>query len=215
MVRYRCHFHLLNLLTAQFFGDSEPVIRWWAVFIAISAAGSMNSIIYTFSRSTSRDALLQALELMRSVKQAIGSGNILPWSRFWKSDCSQHANEESDRYKTPRGGLTLHWIMSVVLISASASTKDLLESISMPGLLQTYAHCFVLGERHIPFSIRVYGRADIHSICEHRHILAPWSREKSYWYKRQPRTKEFLPTLACQGSLEVDGRGSGAPIRTN
>lgn len=84
---------------------------------------------------------------MRSVKQAIGSGNILPWSRFWKSDCSQYANEESDRYKTPRGGLTLHWIMTVILICGSASIKDLLESISVPGLLQTYAHCFVLGER--------------------------------------------------------------------
>jgi amino acid transporter len=120
-------------VTVQFapmlFGNSKAAYQAWAVLIAISALGSMNSIIYTFSR----------------IKQCIGLGNIFPWSYFWASDSpdlKDHRNFDED--KSPKGGLWLHWIMSVVLIAVSAGVHSPLESIGMPGLIQTYTHCLIL-----------------------------------------------------------------------
>ena len=120
-------------ITIQFapvlFGNSQSAYQAWAVIISISALGSMNSIIYTFSR----------------IKQCIGVGNIFPWSHFWSSDSpdlKDHRNYDID--KSPRGGLWLHWIMSVVMIAISAGVHSPLEAIGMPGLLQTYTHCLII-----------------------------------------------------------------------
>ena len=120
-------------ITIQFapvlFGNSQGAYQAWSVIIAISTLGSMNSIIYTFSR----------------LKQVIGVGNIFPWSHFWSSDSpdlKDHRNYDVD--KSPRGGLWLHWIMSVILIAISAGVDSTLESISMPGLIQTYTHCLII-----------------------------------------------------------------------
>jgi hypothetical protein len=44
---------------------------------------------------------------------------------------------------TPQGGLLLHWIFSVILISASSAFANLTEAISFPGNLQAYAAAFV------------------------------------------------------------------------
>ncbi|KIX95276.1 uncharacterized protein Z520_09193 [Fonsecaea multimorphosa CBS 102226] len=115
--------------TPMLFGNNEAAYKAWSVFIAISSLGSLNSIIYTFSR----------------IKQSIGSGNILPWSDFWKSDSPSAGHVEAlDQYLAPRGGLVLHGIMTTVFIAASASIRTVLESVSMPGLIQTYAHCIIL-----------------------------------------------------------------------
>ncbi|OAL34191.1 hypothetical protein AYO20_06446 [Fonsecaea nubica] len=115
--------------TPMLFGNNEASYKAWSVFIAISSLGSLNSIIYTFSR----------------IKQSIGSGNVFPWSHFWKSDSPSSRHVEAlDQYLAPRGGLALHGIMTTVLIAASASIKTVLESVSMAGLLQTYAHCVIL-----------------------------------------------------------------------
>jgi hypothetical protein len=66
-----------------------------------------------------------------SVKQSIGFGNILPWSRLWIMD--------SPFKRTPQGGLILHWIGSVILISVTSRISSISESISFPGSVQSYA----------------------------------------------------------------------------
>jgi len=50
---------------------------------------------------------------------------------------------------TPIGGLTLEWISTVISISYSAAIPATLESVSLPGNIQAYAHCFFLGKSHI------------------------------------------------------------------
>jgi hypothetical protein len=65
------------------------------------------------------------------VKQAIGKTWILPWSSLWESGSSFEP-------ETPKGGLILHWIFSVVFIVASSGIKNTGEAISFPGLLQAY-----------------------------------------------------------------------------
>ncbi|KAK4182320.1 amino acid/polyamine transporter I, partial [Podospora australis] len=60
-----------NLSFAQMLtGNGTAARRGWAIMTAISSLGSLNAIIYTFSR----------------VKQAIGQADILPWSKLWKKD---------------------------------------------------------------------------------------------------------------------------------
>ncbi|KAM6530406.1 hypothetical protein FALCPG4_008533 [Fusarium falciforme] len=115
-------------------GDSMGARRTWAIIAAISSFGSLNAIIYTFSR----------------VKQAIGQAEILPWSRYLKQDDMlqrSRSGPEEDAFlnKSPQGGLIAHWIMSVVVISATAGTHGVMEAVFIPGYIQTYIQCFFLG----------------------------------------------------------------------
>ncbi|KAI8716964.1 hypothetical protein NCS52_00991200 [Fusarium sp. LHS14.1] len=115
-------------------GDNVGARRTWAIIAAISSFGSLNAIIYTFSR----------------VKQAIGQAEILPWSRYLKKDDIIQRNpsgpaEDAFLYKSPQGGLIVHWIMSVVVISATAGSHGVMEAVFIPGYIQTYIQCFFLG----------------------------------------------------------------------
>ncbi|KAF7556406.1 hypothetical protein G7Z17_g1479 [Cylindrodendrum hubeiense] len=114
-------------------GNGVMARRCWAILGAISSLGSLNSIIYTFSR----------------VKQAIGQAEVLPWSNVWKKDDALQRDRASDHPghfldKAPQGGLIIHWTMSAVVIAGSSSIPSTLESVSLPGYVQTYAHCFIL-----------------------------------------------------------------------
>lgn len=79
------------------------------------------------------------------VKQSIGRANILPWSSIWKKDYSPHGQPIGDRYKTPAGGLLLEWVGMIVLVSATAVIPGTMESVQLPGNIQTYAECCTLG----------------------------------------------------------------------
>ncbi|KAF5635794.1 high-affinity methionine permease [Fusarium sp. NRRL 52700] len=106
--------------------------RAWPVIIAISAFGSLNAIVYTFSR----------------VKQVIGQAEVLPWSRYLKQDdCikrTERSRADDFHYRSPQGGLIAHWLFTVLWIGISASIKSTLESVGLPGYIQTYTHCFIL-----------------------------------------------------------------------
>lgn len=125
---------------------------------AMSSFGSINAIIYTFSRGSSNSIPLRfgKNQLTRvTVKQAIGQADVLPWSRFWKQDDMLQRHEDTQRngiksvdeflYKSPQGGLIVHWILSVILILATVNVKNTGEAVGFPGYLQTYIHCAVLG----------------------------------------------------------------------
>ncbi|KAJ4061423.1 hypothetical protein NW756_002862 [Fusarium oxysporum] len=113
-------------------GNNPTSRRAWPVIIAISAFGSLNAIIYTFSR----------------VKQVIGQAEVLPWSRYLKQDdCikrTERTREDDFHYRSPQGGLIAHWLFTVLMIAISASIKSTLESVGLPGYIQTYTHCFIL-----------------------------------------------------------------------
>ncbi|KAF4459686.1 High-affinity methionine permease [Fusarium albosuccineum] len=114
-------------------GNGAESRRAWAVMAAISSFGSLNAIIYTYSR----------------VKQAIGQAQVLPWSRFLKQDDHLQRTFEGPsntefHHKAPQGGLIIHWLMSVVVISASAGIHSTVESAGLPGYIHAYLHCFVL-----------------------------------------------------------------------
>ncbi|SCB65317.1 unnamed protein product [Fusarium graminearum] len=113
-------------------GDTATAKRAWAIVISISAFGSLNAIIYTFSR----------------VKQVIGQAEVLPWSQFLKKDdCldrKPRSQRNAFRFKSPQGGLIAHWLGTVALIAVSASISSTLESIGLAGYIQTYTHCFIL-----------------------------------------------------------------------
>lgn len=84
------------------------------------------------------------------VKQAIGQAEILPWSRYLKQDDilqRSHSGPDEDAfvYKSPQGGLIVHWVMTVVVISATAGSHGTMEAASIPGYIQTYMQCFFLG----------------------------------------------------------------------
>ncbi|KAF4968332.1 hypothetical protein FSARC_4278 [Fusarium sarcochroum] len=112
--------------------------RAWSAMAGMSSFGSLNAIIYTFSR----------------VKQAIGQADVLPWSRFWKQDDIVQREDDYPRNgnenvrglfnKSPQGGLIIHWILSVVLIMATIGIDSTPEAASLPGYIQTYVHCAVL-----------------------------------------------------------------------
>lgn len=70
--------------------------------------------------------------------------NILPWSSLWKSDYEPQGERMGDRHKTPLGGILLEFIMTIVHIALTAAIPGLLESVSLPGNIQTIAHCFIL-----------------------------------------------------------------------
>ncbi|KAK4167859.1 high-affinity methionine permease [Cladorrhinum sp. PSN259] len=130
----RQNIHYAALLT----GDGVAAKRAWAIVGAISSLGSLNSIIYTFSR----------------VKQVIGQAEVVPWSKVWKKDDQLQrssrgaiiANDDPNAYihKAPQGGLIIHWVMSVVVIAGSTSIPATIESVQLPGYIQTYAHCAIL-----------------------------------------------------------------------
>jgi len=87
------------------------------------------------------------------VKQVIGMSNIIPWSKLWKSTSPvppprQRAQGRPER-PTPKGGLILHWIFSVVLISATSGMYNINEAIGFPGNVQAYASGWV-GSTLIP-----------------------------------------------------------------
>ncbi len=67
--------------------------------------------------------------------------NIIPWSRLWSSNSPPRKDNDGNfiNSPTPQGGLLLHWIFSVILISASSGFTNLTEAISFPGNLQAYA----------------------------------------------------------------------------
>ncbi|KAM0552476.1 hypothetical protein ACHAPJ_008037 [Fusarium lateritium] len=106
--------------------------RAWPVVVATSSFGSLNAIIYTFSR----------------VKQVIRQAEVLPWSRYLKQDdClnrTERPRENAFHFKSPQGGLVAHWLSSVIWIAISASIHGTSESTGLPGYIQTYVHCFVL-----------------------------------------------------------------------
>lgn len=117
-----------------FFGNSLAAQKAWDAILAISAAGSLLSVIYAAAR----------------VKLAIGRSNAFPWSRWWALE---------SKYETPEGGLLLHWIFSVILIAATAAITSLSTAISFPGNLQAYA----TGVIRVPIAIGFIflGRRDI------------------------------------------------------
>ena len=72
--------------------------------------------------------------------------NILPWSALWGADDRRTSSGSRDFGigRSPRGGLILHWMITVGLIAATATINDTLDAASFPGLLQTYGHAAVL-----------------------------------------------------------------------
>ncbi|KAJ4207539.1 hypothetical protein NW759_013939 [Fusarium solani] len=139
--------------------------RAWPIVAAISSFGSLNAIIYTFSR----------------VKQAIGQAEIFPWSRYLKKDDKLQRDyngpaEDAFLHKAPQGGLIAHWIMSVIVISASAGIPTTLEAVGLPGYIQTYIHCFFQGVLGIGFY----------------HLK---SREKALWSSNPSTTHWFRKIL--------------------
>lgn len=147
-------------------------IRAWAIIIAISCLGSLNSIIYTFSRGTKPlppSPFFQAgLSILADpchrlkVKQAIGQANILPWSNIWKKShtLAKGKREDDIKYKSPQGGLIAHWVMSVVFISAGSGIDAMTESILLPGYFQIYAHAFILRESELNLSLSYLKRGN-------------------------------------------------------
>ncbi|KAF4475783.1 alcohol oxidase [Fusarium agapanthi] len=82
------------------------------------------------------------------VKQVIGQAEVLPWSRYLKQDdCIKRTKRprgDDFHYRSPQGGLIAHWLFTVLMIGVSASIKSTLESVGLPGYIQTYTHCFIL-----------------------------------------------------------------------
>ncbi|KAK2122578.1 amino acid permease-domain-containing protein [Fusarium oxysporum II5] len=133
-------------------GNNPTSRRAWPVIIAISAFGSLNAIIYTFSR----------------VKQVIGQAEVLPWSRYLKQDdCikrTERTRENDFHYRSPQGGLIAHWLFTVLMIAISASIKSTLESVGLPGYIQTYAHCFILSRlKHSLYLVLGLGSLNLRS----------------------------------------------------
>ncbi|KAH8812191.1 amino acid permease-domain-containing protein [Xylogone sp. PMI_703] len=123
-------FNLSESFVPIFFGGGAKARLAWAILIAISASGSLLSMIYTSAR----------------VKQVIGISNIMPWSKIWRSPIpspSQTQLRRRSEFPTPQGGLILHWIFTVILISATSGMDSIAESISFSGNLQAYASGWV------------------------------------------------------------------------
>ncbi|KAK2599262.1 hypothetical protein N8I77_011032 [Diaporthe amygdali] len=206
-INYASYYSSFSLVNHGLENPAKPdaaSIRAWAIIIAISCLGSLNSIIYTFSR----------------VKQAIGQANILPWSNVWKKShtLSKGKREDDIKYKSPHGGLIAHWIMSVVFIAAGSGIDAMTESILLPGYFQTYAHAFILLIMAAVFP-RLGGRAEALQRDKPDHLFRLW----------QPQgvglAIAVLVVLAYIGlnvailvvvpqvSLTSDGKGQGLPGR--
>jgi len=137
----------------QLTGNGSAAKLAWSIAGAISALGNLNAVIYTFSRGKTMpqcSVRVEVLTVIRSVKQAIGQAEILPWSRVWKKDDILQRDPRIDdtidtsTKKTPQGGLILHWIFSTVVIAGSSWISSTIESVSVPSFIQVYAHCFIL-----------------------------------------------------------------------
>lgn len=146
---------------AKFFGDTPKARQAWAVLTAISAAGTLVSVIYTTTR----------------VKQAIGRSNMLFWSRLWRRNSLFNP-------ATPEGGLILQWTMTVILISASSAIRNISEARSFPGLVYIYGQglvgvfvgCgFVLLKQDVPLPTRGHGE-DWTSPNEPKILQSLWSK---------------------------------------
>ncbi|MCJ1307267.1 hypothetical protein MMC25_000913 [Agyrium rufum] len=171
------------------FGGSVAAEKAFGVLIAISAIGSVISIVYTFAR----------------VKQAIGHMNILPWSRLWKADDRQHANNyHSDLERSPMGGLILHALTTIIVISATAAIPNIIDAISFPGIMQTYAHSIIsivvaLGLPRLRFRAELLGFDDEDDLANwhalDRKLIRPWHSEK--WYAVVPLILLLLVYAAC------------------
>jgi hypothetical protein len=73
--------------------------------------------------------------------------NVIPWSTLWASTspvppprANSHGRSERP---TPKGGLILHAIFSVILMTATSGMYNINEAISFPGSLQAYASGWV------------------------------------------------------------------------
>ncbi|CUS11167.1 unnamed protein product [Tuber aestivum] len=78
------------------FGGSAFATTIVPLCIAASAFGNVLAVTFANSR----------------VKQELGKEGVLPWSRFWASD---------KPFGTPAAALLLHWVFSVIIISAPSS----------------------------------------------------------------------------------------------
>lgn len=100
--------------------------------------------------------------------------NVIPWSRIWRSLSPIPAPRANSRGRserpTPKGGLILHWIFSVVLISATSGMYNISEAITFPGNLQAYASGWVGGMKFHGASNHLQ-KANIPSNSFHQHRL--------------------------------------------
>lgn len=86
------------------------------------------------------------------MKQSIGAANILPHSDLLKQDslehgdCPVHIHEEQEINKTPKGGLIMHYTSTVVVIWAIIGVHNVVDIVTLPGIIYTYAHCLIAGE---------------------------------------------------------------------
>jgi len=142
---------------ADMYHPSNAAVIAAAILTALSAVGSLISVTYTSIR----------------VKQIIGWSNILPFSWLWRRRTpvrpspvrSTHDAEQSESLLNgstavaneqagygnlteppgnPEGGIILHWIVTIVHISVTA-TLGLKEAISFSGNLLVYGHFIAEG----------------------------------------------------------------------
>jgi hypothetical protein len=125
-----------------FFGGGIEARLTWSILIAFSACGSLLAVIYTCARGLLRNPSVYFTHLTKFqiVKQVIGMSNVIPWSRLWKS-----TSHSRSKRPTPKGGLILHAIFSVILITATSGMYNISEAISFPGNVQAYASGWVGG----------------------------------------------------------------------
>lgn len=206
-LNYASYYSSFSLVNDGLENSAKPdaaSIRAWAIVIAISCLGSLNSIIYTFSR----------------VKQAIGQANILPWSNIWKSShtLSKGKREDDIKYKSPQGGLIAHWLMSVVFISAGSSIDAMTESILLPGYFQIYAHAFILLIMAVVFP-RLGGRAEALQRDKPDHLFRLWQPRGAGLVVAAVVLLAYIAlnvailVVVPQVSLTSDGKGQGLPGR--
>ncbi|KAG0642484.1 amino acid permease-domain-containing protein [Tuber brumale] len=111
--------------------------------IAASAFGNVLAVTFANSR----------------VKQELGKEGVLPWSRFWASD---------KPFGTPAAALLLHWVFSVIIISAPSSEDAYDFFICLFTSSQTWVSLFIGGGllylQHSPSQSEVWAaeRTDYH-----------------------------------------------------
>ena len=80
------------------------------------------------------------------MKQVIGAANIFPLSSFFKKEHPEFNHDGDNLYKTPKGGLILHWISTVVMTAAIAWVGNIVDMVTFPGILETYGHSLIVGK---------------------------------------------------------------------
>ncbi|PWW73527.1 hypothetical protein C7212DRAFT_217500 [Tuber magnatum] len=111
--------------------------------IAASAFGNVLAVTFANSR----------------VKQELGKEGVLPWSRFWASD---------KPFGTPAAALLLHWVFSIIIISAPSSEEAYNFFIWVFTSSQTWVSLFIgaglLYLQHSPSQSEVWAaeRTDYH-----------------------------------------------------